>query len=121
MEPRESQRDTYNGFGDSLARAFELAVTPAIFGALGYWLDGKFGIRPVLMITLSLVTLITMGIRTIVGYDQQMRRHDAEGAWSKGRTPFEGREAAVSERQRANRQTPRPGHGATRGMPRVEP
>ena len=84
MEPRDSQRDTYNGFGDSLARAFELAVTPAIFGAFGYWLDGKFGIRPVLMITLSLVTLITMGIRTIVGYDQQMRRHDAEGAWSKG-------------------------------------
>ena len=82
MESRESQQDTYNGFGDSLARAFELAATPAVFGVLGYWLDGKFGIRPVLTITLSLLTLITMGIRTAIGYDQQMRRHEAEGSWA---------------------------------------
>ena len=83
MESRESQRDTYNGFGDSMARAFELAATPAVFGALGYWLDGRFGIRPVLMILLSLTALVTMGIRTMIGYDQRMKTLEAEGPWAK--------------------------------------
>lgn len=86
MESRESQQDTYNGFGDSLARAFELAATPAVFGVLGYWLDGKFGIRPVLTIVLALVAVVTMFVRSMFGYNEDMRRHESRGAWSKQAT-----------------------------------
>ena len=34
-----SKRETYNGFGEALSRAFEFAVTPAIFGGIGWLID----------------------------------------------------------------------------------
>ena len=34
-------REMRQGFGDAFAAAFELAVTPAIFGFLGWLLDGR--------------------------------------------------------------------------------
>ena len=51
MELRDRQ-DLNNGFGNALSRAVELAVTPIIFGFLGYLLDGKLGTRPVFMLVL---------------------------------------------------------------------
>ena len=49
MELRDRQ-DLNNGFGNALSRAVELAVTPIIFGFLGYLLDGKLGTRPAFML-----------------------------------------------------------------------
>jgi F0F1-type ATP synthase assembly protein I len=44
------RQDLSNGFGNALSRAVELAVTPMIFGFLGYLLDGKLGTRPAFML-----------------------------------------------------------------------
>ena len=54
MELHE-RRDMYNGFGDGLARAFELAVTPVVFGGIGF------------------------------GLDAEMRRVEADKPWTRGR------------------------------------
>ena len=56
MELRDRQ-DLNNGFGNALARAFELVVTPMIFGFFGYLLDGRLGTRPAFMLVLFLVVL----------------------------------------------------------------
>ena len=72
-----------NGFGDGLARAFELAVTPAIFGLIGYGLDRWLGIVPVLTIVLSMVALVVKGYVMIVEYDQSMRRLEADKPWAR--------------------------------------
>ena len=53
MELHE-RRDMYNGFGDGLARAFELAVTPVIFGGIGFGLDRWLGLAPLLTLVLFL-------------------------------------------------------------------
>ena len=74
-----------NGFGDGLARAFELAVTPLIFGAIGYGLDRWIGIVPVLTLVFSLVALVIKGYVMIVEYDQAMRRLDDTAPWARGR------------------------------------
>jgi hypothetical protein len=76
------QRDTYNGFGETLARGFELAVTPAIFGAIGFGLDKWLGIVPVLTIVLLVLALCGMFVRMWFGYDEEMKRHEAEGPWA---------------------------------------
>ena len=46
MEQAEA-RELKQGFGDAAAAAFELAVTPAIFGVLGWLLDRQLGTSPI--------------------------------------------------------------------------
>ena len=41
-----ARRELNNGFGEALAKAFELAVTPAIFAFLGHLLDRRLGTSP---------------------------------------------------------------------------
>ena len=37
-------RELKNGFGDAFAAAFELTVTPAIFGLIGWFIDRQLGL-----------------------------------------------------------------------------
>ena len=50
-------RELKQGFGDAAAAAFELAVTPAIFGLLGWLMDRWIGTFPVFTIAFVLVTV----------------------------------------------------------------
>lgn len=76
------KRDLYNGFGNGLSRAFELAVTPAVFGGMGYALDRRLDLVPVLTIVFLLVALAGMFVRMWYGYDAEMKAHEARGAWA---------------------------------------
>jgi hypothetical protein len=75
-------RDTYNGFGDGLARAFEIAVTPIVFGAIGYGLDRLIGIVPILTIVFFVIALVGMFIRLWYEYDMKMKEHEAAAPWA---------------------------------------
>ncbi len=79
-------RELEQGFGDAFAAAFELAVTPAIFGALGWLLDSKLGLFPVLTIAFASVTAAYCGWRLYRSYSDQMDRAAAErrAAWQAG-------------------------------------
>ncbi|HEX2040638.1 MAG TPA: AtpZ/AtpI family protein [Acidimicrobiales bacterium] len=79
------KRDLYNGFGNGLSRAFELAVTPVVFGGLGHLLDRRLDVVPVFTITALLFALAGMFARLWYGYDREMKGHEARGAW--GRKP----------------------------------
>jgi F0F1-type ATP synthase assembly protein I len=81
------KRDFYNGFGDALARAFEFAVTPAIFGFLGYVLDRAIGTIPVFTIILALLCIVGMFLKTWYTYDTTMRAHDADSPWGRPAQP----------------------------------
>ena len=72
------RRDLYNGFGDGLARAFEFAATPAIFGFFGWLIDRWAGTSPLFMILLGTLCLIGMFIRMWYEYDANMRQHEAK-------------------------------------------
>lgn len=84
MQPGE-KRDLYNGFGDTLARAFEFAVTPLLFGLLGHWLDGRFGITPTLTISFVVVVVAYMSWRLCAAYSAQMKAHESQARWSRTR------------------------------------
>ena len=85
------KRDLYNGFGDGLALAFEFAVTPAIFGALGYLLDRVIGSVPVFTIIFVLLCVVGMFVKIWYTYDASMRAHEARAPWGRPDPPGTGR------------------------------
>ena len=72
---RERQ-ELNNGGGDAQARAFELALTPAIMGFFGYWLDRWLGTSPAFLVGLVLVTMAYLMWKFFVRYDAEMRAHE---------------------------------------------
>lgn len=81
MDLRE-RRELNRGFGDTLARAFEFAAAPAVFGALGYLADGALGTKPVITIIAVVLAFVGAFVRFWYGYDAEMKIREAEGPWS---------------------------------------
>jgi F0F1-type ATP synthase assembly protein I len=71
------RRELTNGFGNSLSRAFELALTPAIFAGIGWLIDGRLGTRPLFTIVLFLVVVSYLIWKMFKGYDADMREQEA--------------------------------------------
>jgi F0F1-type ATP synthase assembly protein I len=69
------RRELNNGFGNALARAVELTVSPVIFGFLGYLLDGRLGTRPVFMIFLFAFTVGYLFWKQYLHYSAEMDEH----------------------------------------------
>jgi F0F1-type ATP synthase assembly protein I len=82
-----SRRETYNGSGEALSRAFEFAVTPAIFGGIGWLVDDRLGTEPLFLIALIVFAFAGMFVRMWLGYDTAMRRHEANAPWAPKRPP----------------------------------
>jgi F0F1-type ATP synthase assembly protein I len=76
-------QELYNGAGEGMARAFELALTPAIIGGFGYLLDRWLGLLPVLTIVFFLVAMAGLVARMYYSYDAQMKDHEATGPWAR--------------------------------------
>jgi len=95
VTPTDSEKDRalaanqhlYNGFGNGFSRAFELAVTPALFGLLGHLLDLALGTSPVFLIVFALLCIIGMGVRMYYGYDKAMKEEEAKTTWSRPAKP----------------------------------
>jgi F0F1-type ATP synthase assembly protein I len=76
--PADYKRQSYQGLGDGMSRAIELAITPVIFGGLGYLLDQKFDTQPTFMIVLVVLTLIGMFVRNWAAYKIKMQELEAQ-------------------------------------------
>lgn len=77
------RQELYNGFGNGLALAFELALAPVIFGLMGYGLDRWLDTLPVFTIIGALLCVVGLGARQFYGYDAQMKVHEAAGPWAR--------------------------------------
>lgn len=76
------QGELYRGYGDGLSRAFEFALTPVIFGAMGYGLDRWLGIVPVLTIILFLVAVAGVFAKAWYAYEARMQYEESLGPWA---------------------------------------
>ena len=76
-------REMQQGFGDAFAAAFELVVTPAIFGFLGWLLDGRLGTTPVFTIVFTAITLAYASYRLAHSYGESLEqaRVERRAAW----------------------------------------
>ena len=70
------RRELNNGFGEALSRAFDLAVTPAIFGVAGYLLDRKLDVVPLFTLVFSLFVLSYLLWKYWKVYEAEMVRHE---------------------------------------------
>ncbi|HMC41765.1 MAG TPA: AtpZ/AtpI family protein [Acidimicrobiales bacterium] len=85
MDNLRDRRELYNGFGTALSRAFELVVTPLLFGLGGHLLDGALGTGPVFTVVLVLLCLVGMFLRSWYAYDAEMKAHERVAPWSRGK------------------------------------
>ena len=85
MDLRE-RREMMNGLGDGLSVAFEVALTPALFGAIGYGIDRWLGVVPLFTIGLLIFGAIGVFVKMWFTYDHRMKAQEAEGVWAQ-KTP----------------------------------
>jgi F0F1-type ATP synthase assembly protein I len=83
VDDLKARQDLYNGFGDTLAKGFELAVTPVLFGGIGYLLDRYFGLTPVLTLVLFVLSVVGLGVRMYYGYVAEMEAHESNAPWAR--------------------------------------
>jgi F0F1-type ATP synthase assembly protein I len=83
----EQRRELNNGFGDSLAKAVELTLTPAIFGFLGYLLDRRLDTSPLFLLLFALFTFGYVCWKTWGSYERRMQEHEARLHVTPGATP----------------------------------
>ena len=85
MDDLAERQDLYKGFGNTLARAFELVVTPVIFGVAGYLIDRALGVLPIFTIVFAVLALVGVTARMYYTYKADMDAIDAAAPWR--RTP----------------------------------
>jgi F0F1-type ATP synthase assembly protein I len=83
VDQQREQRELFNGFGDGLALAFQIALTPAIFGALGYVVDQWVDKTPVFTIVFFALAMVGLFISMWARYEEKMKDEDAKRVWSK--------------------------------------
>ncbi len=76
------QTELYNGAGEGLSRAMELALTPAIIGGFGYLLDRWLGVVPVFTIIFFLIAMAGLMARMWYAYDARMSEVEQAGPWA---------------------------------------
>ncbi|MGH9119497.1 MAG: AtpZ/AtpI family protein [Acidimicrobiales bacterium] len=76
-DPHAERRALTNGFGDALAKAFELAATPAVFGFLGWLLDRWLGTAPIFLLALVVIVFLYEVWKLADGYTRTMAEHEA--------------------------------------------
>jgi hypothetical protein len=73
-----AKRQLNRGYSDGLSRALEIVVTPLLFGFVGYLVDNWSGTSPGFMIGLGAFAVAGLFVRFWLGYDREMREHEAK-------------------------------------------
>jgi hypothetical protein len=83
VDQQAERRELYNGFGDGMALAFQIALTPAIFGVLGFWIDSKLNRTPLFTVLLFTFSIIGLFVSLWARYEEKMKAQDAKAVWSR--------------------------------------
>ncbi len=78
-----ARRELNQGFGEALSRAFELAVTPVVFGFLGHLLDMRLGTSPIFLLALALFAVVGSFVKFWYAYTADMDARDKGTPWAK--------------------------------------
>jgi len=85
VDDLKGRQELYNGFGETLARGIEFALTLAIFFGMGYGLDRLTGLLPVFTIVFVVVGLVGLVTKSFYAYEARMRAMDASSPWRHSR------------------------------------
>jgi uncharacterized membrane protein YuzA (DUF378 family) len=84
------ERATYakainRGYGDAMGRGLELALTLVVVGGIGWLVDRIFGTYPTFTVIFALTGFAGITVKLWLGYDLEMRQHEAAGIWNRPR------------------------------------
>lgn len=82
----------------SQSQGFELALTPAVFGLIGYGIDRLLGTVPAMTIVLAVFAFVGVATRMWFGYDAAMKVEQER--YSARKAELDADQAAASEAQR---------------------
>ena len=68
-----------------MARGMEIVLTPLVFGALGWLLDGWLSTGHALALTFGVFGVVGTFVKMKLGYDKQMTSAEAGKPWTRGR------------------------------------
>jgi F0F1-type ATP synthase assembly protein I len=80
-----SRQATYNGFGNALALAVEMVVTPLLFALGGWFLDRALGTAPAFTVVFGLFAAVGFAIRIYYQYRDDMAREEEGKPWTRFR------------------------------------
>ncbi len=93
MPPESDKPALHALLGDESARGIELAVTPVVFGGIGWLVDGWLGTAPAFTIGLAVLALVSTIAKMWFAYDADMRRIESSSRWARGA----GRQPAAAD------------------------
>lgn len=85
MSDLQARQQLNRGYNDGLARGMEIVVTPLLFGAIGWLLDGWLGTDPFLAIGFGAFGAAGVFAKLKLGYDRKMAEVEAGKPWTRTR------------------------------------
>lgn len=85
MDAKDRTASMQRGLGDGFTIAVEFVVVPLIFALIGYWLDGRFGTAPVLVVALGALGFIGVLVRTYYAYMARSAFEEEGKPWTRSR------------------------------------
>jgi len=82
VDDLKGRQELYNGFGETMVRGVEFALTLAIFAGLGYVVDRLLGVVPVCTIVFFLLGVVGLGVKTYYAYEAKMQGIEAGAPWA---------------------------------------
>lgn len=71
-----ARQDLNRGFNDALGRGIDLALTPVVFGVIGWLIDRVAGTSPVFTIIVAAIGVVGTVVKMKLGYDRDMSAFD---------------------------------------------
>lgn len=71
-----SRQAINRGFSDALGRGIDLALTPVVFGGLGWLVDRWLGTSPWCTIIFATIGVVGTFVKIKLGYDREMAEFD---------------------------------------------
>jgi len=85
MTDLRAKQHLNRGYSDANARGLELALTPLVFGGLGWLVDGWAGTDPWLALGFGTFGVIGTFVKMKLQYDRAMDAAEAGKPWTRGR------------------------------------
>ena len=80
VEPND-RRETWQGFGDGLSQAVEMAVTPVLFALIGVFLDRRLGTGPLLAVGLAIFAMVGNFVKAYYVYQFKLKQEEERRPW----------------------------------------
>ena len=99
-----TRQDLNRGFSDAVGRGVDLALTPVVFGFLGWIIDQVAGTSPLFTLLVGALGVGGTALKIKLGYDKQMTAFDGQATTR----PREVAPAPVAPAPARRRPAPRP-------------